>query len=384
MDVGILKALYLYCRDTKGTNRRFARKVGKIEALKDSYYAYAFDLWNERDAQLKCALALEIHGWIEEFEEITAKEKRNVLLFILHTLSDSCFKEEVANHALVLAIIRGGIGDNVLERKMATESLLQFIDAARKQSRYLLLKSPRGKQIAGPVDTIFYKIMIRLQDEECFYISLVEGSYWHDISEIIGETNAPVGSILSDLIAQCQLVQEDSTSDLRIDQMEYIKSVLAGLYKECAIEASTPRGTINTLDAFGISFAEYITYLIFIKKVQMLMPTWIMFLNFKKEHQKIAFEQFFDKAPGSPLYWFCSFVLGSNRLFSKLKNKQTSDDMYEIIKLGISGNVKNNTHTIKYINANLPTDTEETKLLKAEVRSLLDKRQLLGATVEYA
>ncbi|MGD9819680.1 MAG: hypothetical protein AB7V04_13420 [Desulfomonilaceae bacterium] len=384
MDTGILKAFYLYGKDVKRTNNRFARKVDKIKALKDLYYAYALSLWDEKDELLKCSLALEIYGWIEEFEELTAQEKRNILLYVINVLSDSCLKEDVTNHALALTVIRGGIGDNVLERKLATEGLLQLIDSARKQSRYYFSKSLKSKHIMNPVDTIFYKIMMRLQDEELFYISLVDGSYWHDLSGIIFKTDAHIGSTLTDLIVKRQNVEESSTSDLRNEQMEYIRSTLAGLYKECAIEALTPRATINTLDKFGVGFAQYIEYVILITKIQMLMPSWIIFSNYKLEHKQIAFEHIFDKAPGSPLYWFCSFVLESNKVFSRLKNKENSEDMYGIIQLAFSNHINDRTHAIKFINTNLPTDTDETKMLKAEVWSLLEKRQLLSATVEYA
>lgn len=166
--------------------------------------------------------------------------------------------------------------------------------------------------------------------------------------------------------------------------MEYIKSSLSGFYKECTFNILAPWATENTLDEFGIGFALYVEYMIFIKKIQLLMPSWIKFSNYQSEHKEIAFNQIFAKAPGSPLYWFCAIDLECTKFLNKRKNAPTVADIYEVINCGISSSHSRKNFPIKFLNTNLPADTEETNLLKAEVRMLLENKKLLSATVEYA
>lgn len=192
MDLNILKIFDLHYKEANKKNKLFAKKIKKIEPIKDSYYAYALDMWNAKDELLKCVLASDIYKWIEESPGIAPQEQRLVLLYILHALSMSCLREEITNHALALTAIRSGIGDNGLEREISVVDLQQLIDHERKRAQYEFSRSIRSKHLVGVVDAIFVRILLRLQDEEYFYISLVDGSYWCDLAETINATNISV------------------------------------------------------------------------------------------------------------------------------------------------------------------------------------------------
>lgn len=360
----------------------FTRKSRKFISLKDTFYDYVLNSWGVEDEALKCYLAMEIHRWIEDFDKENAYI-RDLLTGVLEILANCGLDEDMLAEAWASYIIRCNITDKSGCEDFVIKLLAQRIETKSNRVLSVISKKMRASKGLTLSTTIFKRLVELVKENRHSYLAFVDGTYWNELGEIIQNSNKPVSQLLSDRISQIQ--QSDIKDEYILHQkaMEYARSILSDLHVNSFSEAASHCNKIEKNDKFGICLFEYIEARVYSSKVLMLLPSWLKFSKSQIEIRECFSGETAASAPGSHLYWFCCFVLGVRSLLKKHNNLSTANALFEVVHLGVLGGSSRGSYAIKYINSNMPPDTEATLMLKNDVRKLLEDKMLLDAVIEY-
>lgn len=383
MDGTVLRFLCNYHKQLKKRNKHFFRKAKRIASAKDSFFVYAANLWNEEDELLKCQLAIEINSWIEELTDDIGPYRRRLLVGILRKLANCGLSETILGEAWPLYFIKCKISEIGNGRDIAINVLSRKIASEQNSVVYVLNKKLNMKEKAETISKILERLVEKIRGDNESYLALVDGAYWEDLAEIVLNSEEQVQKHLIEMASHIQESRAMPVPVLYQNHMDYIRNVLSDLFKACSMDSVDVYDVSNVDDEFGLSLIGYIGYRTYVSSLQMLMPSWLKFSKSQIENKSEILNRTNACAPGSHFYWFCSFVLGVRSLLEKHKNLSGATALFEVIRLGVFGGPSNGSYSVKYINSNMPQDTEATLLLKNEVRKFIEGEKLLDAVVEY-
>ena len=384
MDTDLIKAFAIFHSETKKRNNLFNRKAHHIISVRDSFYAYALDKWTHIDELYKYKLALEIHGWIEESGRHDDLLGRRLLPLIMSELGRCALDENTSNQAIALVMIKCELGRFVVSEQTAKMVLLQNLTSCRNTIAFQL-----SKMLGDPVHSkifknVFDRLIFRLDNERDFYQKLSDGSYWEELAEKIECLESSVKNFLTEKIEKLENIIFNDASEAYISRMEHVSNELSKLFSRCTSILGVAEEVRGNKDTFAVNLLLYCAYNEYLTGVKQIVPSWIHVhhINVRKDSSSLA--NCLGHAPGSPLFWFYVLALEVSKTSNTVPNSEKQQVILDSINTGISGNKKNHSVLIKYVNTNLPVGNEATTLLADNILTLVEDKLSLESSLEYS